>query len=148
MRIDWDTPVDVLMHGDNIRYIDLDEDEIMHWKYIKREKLSNGKYRYYYDQSELDQAKAEADAANNVLYNMEKVDAKIEAGKSGKLGPLANAVTNSETYRKKFAEAEKHAEEATKRYQKMAITSFPARIISKGFVKVANFFTDLFSRYK
>lgn len=48
MRINWDTPVNALIHGDDIRYIDLDEDEIMHWKYIKKKKLSNGKWRYYY----------------------------------------------------------------------------------------------------
>lgn len=53
MRIDWDTPVDVLMHGDNIGYIDLNEDEICHWKYVKREKLPNGKWRYYYDVDQL-----------------------------------------------------------------------------------------------
>lgn len=28
---------------DSINYIDLDESELMHWKYIKREKLPNGK---------------------------------------------------------------------------------------------------------
>lgn len=32
-----------------IKYIDLNPSELMHWKYIKREKLPNGKYRYYYD---------------------------------------------------------------------------------------------------
>ena len=46
-------PIQELAHGRNIRYIDLDEDEMMHWKYIKRVKLSNGKYRYYYDESVL-----------------------------------------------------------------------------------------------
>lgn len=37
-----------LMHGRNISYIDLDEDEMMHWKYIYKKKI-NGKWRYYYD---------------------------------------------------------------------------------------------------
>lgn len=49
MRIEWDTPIDALMHSDTIAYIDLDEDEIMHWKYIKKERRPNGKWRYYYD---------------------------------------------------------------------------------------------------
>lgn len=53
MRIDWNTPVDVLMHGSNISYVDLDENELVHFKYIKREKLSNGRYRYYYDVDQL-----------------------------------------------------------------------------------------------
>lgn len=29
-------------------YIPVSSEELYHWKYIKREKLSNGKYRYYY----------------------------------------------------------------------------------------------------
>lgn len=53
MRITGDTPMDVLMHGRGIDYIDLDEGELMHWKYIKREKLPNGKWRYYYDMNQL-----------------------------------------------------------------------------------------------
>ena len=55
MRITWDTPVSELMHSedDGIRYIDLDEGELMHWKYIKREKV-NGKWRYYYKDTEYD----------------------------------------------------------------------------------------------
>ena len=52
MRINLDTPISELYHEDNIAYIDLDEGELMHWKYIKREKLPNGKWRYYYDESE------------------------------------------------------------------------------------------------
>lgn len=56
-RLSWDTPMSELMHSDEIDlsqydYIDLDEDEIMHWKYIKREKV-NGKWRYYYDKDEM-----------------------------------------------------------------------------------------------
>lgn len=49
MRIDGYTPVEVLRHGNSIAYIDLDDGELMHWKYIKRVKLPNGKWRYYYD---------------------------------------------------------------------------------------------------
>lgn len=52
-RISWDTPVSALVHSDNLAYIDLEEGELMHWKYIKREKLPNGKWRYYYDKEEL-----------------------------------------------------------------------------------------------
>lgn len=53
MRITKDTPVDELLHGENIAYIDLDEGELMHWKYIKKKKLPNGKWRYYYDVDSL-----------------------------------------------------------------------------------------------
>ena len=49
MRIDFDTPVDLIAHSADIDYIDLDEVELMHCKYIKKTKRSNGKWRYYYD---------------------------------------------------------------------------------------------------
>lgn len=75
MRIDWDTPVDVLMHGGNISYIDLDEDEIMHWKYIKRVKLSNGKWRYYYDERDVESAKLNLDKA---VAARDRADHRIE----------------------------------------------------------------------
>lgn len=52
-RINWDTPIDTLRHSVDLAYIDLDEGELMHWKYIKREKMPNGKWRYYYDKDEL-----------------------------------------------------------------------------------------------
>lgn len=53
-RISWDTSLSELMHSDeNLAYIDLDEGELMHWKYIKREKQPNGKWRYYYDKEEM-----------------------------------------------------------------------------------------------
>jgi SOS response regulatory protein OraA/RecX len=46
----YDDPLEeALMHGADIRYVDLDEDELFHWKYVKRVKLANGKWRYYYD---------------------------------------------------------------------------------------------------
>lgn len=57
MRIDFDTPVNAIMRADAIAYIDLDEGEMMHWKYIKREKLPNGKWRYYYRDTEYDEIK-------------------------------------------------------------------------------------------
>lgn len=53
-RLFWDTPITELQHSDiDIAYVDLDEGELMHWKYIKREKLSNGRWRYYYDKDAL-----------------------------------------------------------------------------------------------
>ena len=146
MRINWDTPVDVLMHSSNIRYIDLDPDEIMHWKYIKREKLSNGKYRYYYDQSELDAAKAEMDKAKNILSDAEKLDAKLESAKGGFFDVVAQKTTNSKFYKDQMAKFQEDAKRTTEKYQKLNVSSFVERTISKGIVKVANFFSDLFSK--
>lgn len=38
----------LLPNGDTVH-----EDELYHWKYVKREKQANGKWRYYYDTDEL-----------------------------------------------------------------------------------------------
>ena len=42
-----------LMHTQRLAYVDLDEGEIIHFKYLKKEKLANGKWRYYYDVTQL-----------------------------------------------------------------------------------------------
>ena len=48
----------------------LADDELMHWKYIKRVRGKNGKYRYYYD--------------NNAGTSIKKVDAKPTTKSSSK----------------------------------------------------------------
>ena len=69
IKINGDTLVSDLYHSDNIKHVDLDANELVHFKYIKREKLPNGKWRYYYDESEL---KAELNKANADRYNAAK----------------------------------------------------------------------------
>lgn len=61
---------DALTHGNTaskkrISYIDLDADEIAHFKYIKREKLPNGKYRYYYQDDAYEKAKKKLEDAQS-----------------------------------------------------------------------------------
>ena len=158
MRIDMNTPVDLLMHGGDICYIDLDEGELCHWKYIKREKIGNGKYRYYYDQSELDKAKSDAKNAQD----------KYQSEMKRYIGNRANISINSKIYNEtpnKYAaqtilesaldldnskqamdKAAEKANKLTNTYRTKAITSFPARTISKGMVKIANLFSGLFKK--
>lgn len=104
MRIEMDTPVSMLAHGDDVHYIDLDEDEIMHWKYIRREKLPNGKYRYYYTEKELNKYKNEAaQASKNAEKSKKKYDlayhkygrAKESEGKA--VVRYRNAINNSKS---------------------------------------------------
>lgn len=78
-----------------IQYVDLDPDELVHFKYIKKVKLSNGKFRYYYDWDELkndtvgaiknkvtetarDLGKKSLTAANNVA---DTIDGLVNKGK-------------------------------------------------------------------
>lgn len=48
MIITGDTPMSELMHSDSDTRYYISDEELMHWKYIKREKV-NGKWRYFYD---------------------------------------------------------------------------------------------------
>lgn len=174
MRIDWDTPIDVLMHGGNISYIDLNEDEIMHWKYIKRVKLANGKWRYYYDERDIDSAKLDLDKAvaardradrnlSEAESNSKKLEDEMAALKdqrnsSKNLGQWIrtnNAYANTKIKYLESVEKVKQAQnnksashekvlKLEKKYKKKKISTFAARTISKGIVKVANLFSKIF----
>lgn len=75
-KLSWDTPIDELYHSDNdpeLGYIDLDEDELVHWKYIKREKLPNGKWRYYYDKEQM-----KNDTKNFIDNLKNKIKSKVD----------------------------------------------------------------------
>lgn len=50
MKITGETPVSDLVYHSSID--EMSEDELMHWKYIKKEKVK-GKWRYYYDYKSL-----------------------------------------------------------------------------------------------
>jgi hypothetical protein len=130
--------IDVLARDYNIAYIDLDEGELMHWKYIKRVKLPNGKWRYYYDQSELDKAKLDATIANKNYEMAKKMDTLAEKSKKGPLGPITKRVTNSKAYKNNMSKLKSNARKKTAKYYTKSVASFPARTISKGIVNIAN----------
>lgn len=49
MRIDWDTPVSEIMNSDEFRHMNGDDNALMHWKYIRKERALNGNgWTYYY----------------------------------------------------------------------------------------------------
>lgn len=116
-----------------IRHIDLNPGELIHWKYIKREKLSNGKYRYYYDESELKNSRNRIDKYKTLglRASAKAADAIVNNGKSD---PDVKTYTDISEHYHALAERE------TKKYNMKKITSLPARAISKGAVAVANFF--------
>lgn len=78
---------DELKHSRSIRYIDLDPDVMMHWKYIKRVKLSNGKYRYYYNEADL-----------AVLDSSEKAARKEMSHSNYIITPDGNFISADELY--------------------------------------------------
>lgn len=155
-----------------IKYIDLNTGELMHWKYIKREKLPNGKWRYYYDESELTKSRKRIDKyttlglrasakAANAMGDAEKAKKdsnsawvkKNTARTLADLGAAAKQEMKAEERKRKadmdvktYTDISKHyhamAEHETKKYNMKKITSLPARAISKGAVAVANFFEN------
>lgn len=134
-----------VVHGHNICYIDLEQNELIHWKYIKREKLSNGKYRYYYDESDLKtqenyvkavrniaMEKGARAAADNVNFqNMARSNKYSTAQKYKAATKAIDSYNNAKFY-------DNLADRAVREYEIRKLTSFPARVISKGYATVAN----------
>lgn len=168
----WDMNIDELTHGDiKICYVDLDPDEIVHFLYIKKEKLPNGKYRYYYDQSELDNAKADHAVAELNLRDAksaseaaeaELASAKehldmvtnatptsfaeklaIEGGKIVANTKISLAETKINKLKPALVEAGKKYADTKAKVTKLSAGHSIKKAISKGIIAVANFFSNL-----
>jgi hypothetical protein len=148
------------------------EDELMHWKYLKKVKLPNGKYRYIYDENELKKYEESMNASERATVNaaIDVVNLQKEydtATKNYNDASLKNqlAVTTkkqAETFdaaytalqNKKKSEAklerakknhEQLVDEANKKidgHKKEKLKAASAKTIAKGL----NFIMDLFSR--
>lgn len=164
MRIDGYTPVEVLRHGNSIAYIDLDEGELMHWKYIKRVKLANGKWRYYYDigkreRSEMSDAKKDLDNAKfaegisrrNRNEDFERFkNPKNEADFKDASEDLK---TSNYWHKKDLADleyAEKRYREAVLKYEKTPLYKLEKskKSIKKGMKAISKAFSNLFKKKK
>ena len=88
MNLTKDTPVSELMHSSNLLYVDIDEGELRHWKYIKREKLPNGKWRYYYDM----------EATYNTVVKAADTAAKIKKKTEATKKDLSNKLRKLDRY--------------------------------------------------
>lgn len=152
MRVSGDTYVSEL--SQNVCYIDLDEDEICHWKYIRREIMPNGKYRYYYDESELDRLRDTSQKATqrlgNQLVNLQRARSDLTRARNNlnksdnrTVIAYARAKQNATTAKRRYTTYGTFANQALKQYKTKKITSFPRRVISKGIAKLANLFSKL-----
>ncbi len=159
---------DELFHGRDIHYIDLDPDELMHWKYIKRVKLPNGKYRYYYDYNELNATKRKADEAKSnalmeqarvQLYNYHTenyvkprlraaVRAHNEEAETKASHDFRRSTSKAYAASKKQEEYEKIAKEYTQKYNSMKVTEFVAKNIVKGLNAISNLIYKLTHKKK
>lgn len=152
----------------------LSEDELMHFKYIKREK-KNGRWVYYYDDSELKgkekASKKAAEKATGSYVDYYNAKSKFDIHRSKKLntsmydsnGKITadslkkyaemNAkedelhktkITNYKKYLKDL-ESSKKADRAYEKYKNKTAIS---RTVSKGVVKAANAISNLTSKIK
>jgi hypothetical protein len=169
MRITWDTPVSELYHSDDNCRITPDtlvselyhsDDELMHWKYIKREK-KNGRWVYYYDESAADRDDRDSEQryhdsekktwqAERDLKSAKERLAETGASVDSKIfyGNQISARDNYKRAVKSLKRANSFQNREYRKYQSRTISNFAAKVISKGAVKVANFFSGLFSKKK
>lgn len=131
-----------------IYYVDLNENELVHWKYIKRVKLRNGKWRYIYDDSSLEKYNQQGDAAlgrsfnaaaraNRLYSDYQDLARNRSYSRNDKISMARTQreLTRTQKVQNHYVE---RANRSYKRYRTKRITSFPARTISKGIVTVMN----------
>lgn len=158
-----------LTYESNYKTRVLRDDELMHFKYIKREK-KNGRWVYYYDTSADVKARNKYNKALNKHYITKADDIKardrarqlgdmheklVSAGgyRSDALG--AKTVRNAHNDAKKTAASTSSTArvaglqyiKAKKEYQTYKIKTLLPRVLAKGAVKVANYLSR-FSRQK
>lgn len=138
----------------------LSEDELMHWKYIKREKV-NGKWRYYYDQSELDNKKKniskKASGIVNAMAGVEQAEKNLEKAKYTQIVGESKIARDAKIFDSKYnlSKAEDDLEKAKRDfdwanedYDRTERNTIIQRSISKGIVAAANALSKLTSKPK
>ncbi len=143
----------VITHG---QFYEVSDDELMHWKYIKRTKV-NGKWRYYYHDDDVDKAREElaesgeayakarraADKATKQAADHYQMKDKIADWGKPKWRELQNDMeTYAWTKRNTAARARERQQKAAKKYldtQKKANGSFGSKVadfLNKSTIKV------------
>lgn len=166
--------VHVLIHG---QIYTMSEDELMHWKYIKREKQPDGSYKYYYDTSEEDNAwknskKAEYEAtkaggkmgaaqlkaqeAYNKWRNSAPYGAALDIKQAKELKKERDKLYEEYLKAQKEADeataaykaAKKKAEKTVNKYKAQKIGNFLNKTVSKGITAVTQLLTSIFTGNK
>ena len=147
----------ILIHG---QLVEVSDDVLMHWKYIKREK-KNGRWVYYYDQKAADRADYEIEkryqsAEKHTTKRQQQLkSAKKQLHKSGAslkskvhYGNQAKVVNTYKRSVTNLESAKAAQKKAYRKYKTRNIKNFAAKTISKGTVKVANLFSKLIPKKK
>lgn len=112
-------------------------DELMHYKYLDRKKV-NGKWRYYYTQEQLDEAKAELERAKDQwgtdMYKSDMALARMTVYGEKKYG------SEYEKSLVKVHQSKKRAQAAAKEYESMKMNSFTPKTVNRGLAIIKNIF--------
>lgn len=153
----------ITSNGTFLSQADIDQNELMHFKYIKREKTSDGHWRYYYDDRYLKEAKSIADNArtDSLKESANAINARDNARRAMKRAKNLYRSSNSKTYNKAVNDyfnskkkesaasyrAEKYSEVSNKyikKYKSMKLFSTPAKTLTKGLNAVSKFMSKIF----
>lgn len=135
------------------------QDELMHWKYIKKVRNSNGRWTYYYDDNrEVDTAKqyansytrmsvgayATADARKkNVRYFETKLrESKNRKERDEAIVNLYDAKKSLKVSEKNLARIIKASDSAYKKLKKTKLKHAVIKHVAKGVAAVANVFAN------
>jgi hypothetical protein len=138
------------MHG---TFVELSDDELMHWKYIKRVR-QNGRWVYYYNNSN---AKTDLESAKNEVRDAQKQEfeaskRQLAANKAAEdidnVGFIKKLILKDNKRRadKDVASAQKRVEKLYKKYESVEFRVNMEKQIVKGLRTVQNFFSKLFGR--
>lgn len=146
----------VIIHG---QLRELTDEELMHWKYIKKEK-KNGRWVYYYDDNAaklvLDLQKESVNKAKSneidkaIAYHdaKEKLDNNtITLGSGARMVNVLD-LYDEETAKKNYKNAIAKAKKAVRRYETMRVEYVINKVSSTTISKVANFFSKAFGKKK
>lgn len=143
----------MLTHGG---FVSVNDDELMHWKYVKKKRV-NGKWRYYYDDSEYknakkehDQAKLDHEVAKGVTeYTKNNFEEqKADAEKDGKVTGLEKMLVSIsydafEIASSTQAATGKRFVETQTKYKKALKKDKLVRPIAKGIATIGNLFRKI-----
>lgn len=123
-------------------------DELKHWKYVKREK-KNGKWVYYYDDSELKEAKAkEKRAMTYQLRSVADVVGAKDADSRKANGAVGYVSANTQQKRYMMKYNEKQHDVAVKNLNRVTIKHLAVAPIAKGAAYIANLFSGIGKKKK
>lgn len=136
----------ILIHG---QLVEVSDEVLMHWKYIKREK-KNGRWVYYYDEDAADREMKSLEAK----YRQSQQDLKVATSRHNQAKAVLyadksqKAKDEEQAARANYSRTARIAYEIENEYAKKKTSNFAARTLGKGAIAVANLFSKLFSKKK